>query len=291
MNGRLLPPTCKFYEMTEQLLKLTVQFFCPRWGQEHETYDAFCRKVKDAGYDGIEAPVPDDEREKEAMMNALSRYDLLLVGQYYQSFEKDFQQHIAAYEKHLRNLMEAKPVKIDSQTGKDYYSFDQNKALFDLAEKLSAEYGIPVAHETHRNKALFSAHNTQSILEQVPQLSITADFSHWCTVAESLLEDQADALALACRRAIHVHARVGHEEAPQVNDPRSPEWERQLNAHLRWWDAILEHHRERGASTMTVTPEFGPLPYMPAMPYTREPLASQWDINIHMMHLLKQRYR
>lgn len=43
-----------------QPTSLTLQFFCPRWGQEHETYAAFCRKVKGAGYDGIEAAVPFD---------------------------------------------------------------------------------------------------------------------------------------------------------------------------------------------------------------------------------------
>lgn len=278
--------------MTEHIqpINLTLQFFCPRWGQEHETYDTFCRKVKEAGYDGIEAPVPSDAGEKDALMSALAKFDLLLIGQYYQSFERDFDVHKNNYEKHLRCLMEARPVKIDSQTGKDYYSLEQNKELFDLAKKISVEYNIPVAHETHRNKALYAAHTTKNILEQIPDLPITADFSHWCVVAESLLEDQEEAIALACRHAIHIHARIGYEEGPQVNDPRSPEWERQLQVHLQWWDTILRHREKNGDFTMTISPEFGPLPYMPSAPYTRQPLANQWEINVHMMQLLRKRY-
>lgn len=271
--------------------KMILQFFCPKWGQEHETYDAFCRKVKEAGYDGVEAPVPFDAVEREEQAKALAKYNLLFIGQYYQSFEKDFEEHKSNYEKHLRNLLEANPIKIDSQTGKDYFSFEENKALFDLAKNLSAEFNIPIAHETHRNKALFSAHGTKTILEQIPDLPITADFSHWCNVAESLLDDQQEALALACTHAIHIHARVGHEEGPQVNDPRSPEWEQQLNAHLQWWDAILKNHKKNGATNLTITPEFGPFPYMPTVPYTRQPLSSQWDINVHMMELLRKRYQ
>ncbi|HKO80056.1 MAG TPA: hypothetical protein VJU78_06670 [Chitinophagaceae bacterium] len=277
--------------MHNQPQKIAIQFFCPRWGQEHETYDAFCRKVKEAAYDGIEAPVPFDAGERKEQVNALAKYDLLLLGQYYQSFEKDFATHTINYEKHLRHLLDAKPVKIDSQTGKDYFSLEQNKELFELAKNLSAEYNIPIAHETHRNKALFAAHSTKFILERVPDLPITADFSHWCAVAESLLEDQEEATALACRHAIHIHARVGHEEGPQVIDPRAPEWEKQVHAHLQWWDAIIAHQQKSGASIMTITPEFGPLPYMPSVPYTRQPLASQWEINIHMMQLLKKRYQ
>jgi hypothetical protein len=40
---------------------------------------------------------------------------------------------------------------------------------------------------------------------------------------------------------------------------------------------------------LTVTPEFGPPPYLPVLPWTQMPVASQWDINVHMMHLLRDR--
>ena len=115
-------------------------FFCPRWGQEHSSYDDFCNRVKVEGYDGIEAPVPYDVAERKEQETALSKYGLLLLGQYYQSFEKDFTEHKITYEKHLRHLLSAKPVKIDSQTEKDYFSLEQNKELFALAEKLSYEF-------------------------------------------------------------------------------------------------------------------------------------------------------
>lgn len=41
---------------------------------------------------------------------------------------------------------------------------------------------------------------------------------------------------------------------------------------------------------MTITPEFGPWPYMHAVPFTKMPSACQWDINTGMMELLKNRY-
>jgi hypothetical protein len=42
---------------------------------------------------------------------------------------------------------------------------------------------------------------------------------------------------------------------------------------------------------MTILTEFGPPDYLPTLPYTRQPVASQWDINVHMMQLLKKRYQ
>lgn len=270
---------------------MEILFFCPRWGSENLSWDHFCGKVKAAGFDGVETPISFERALNEEMLAALTKHELQLIGQYYQSFERDFAEHKTNYEKHLINLLSVKPLKIDAQTGKDYFTFGQNKALFDIAADLSLKSGIPIAHETHRNKALFAAHSTEKILQQLPGLTITADFSHWCNVAESLLEDQEEATALACRHTIHIHARVGYEEGPQVNDPRAPEWEQQVNAHLKWWDAIVAQHRQNGAINVTITPEFGPIPYMQRTPFSQIPLASQWDINVYMMELLRNRYQ
>jgi len=270
---------------------MNIQYFCPRWGSEDLSWDDFCRKVKAAGYDGIEAAIPFDDAEKATISQALKENNLLLIGQYYQSVEKDFTLHIANYEKHLYNIMSMQPLLIDAQTGKDYYSSEQNKMLFDTAEKLSAQTGIIVAHETHRNKALYAAHTAEKLLRENPLVKITADFSHWCCVAESLLEDQPEALALASERAIHIHARVGYAEGPQVNDPRASEWQSTLQIFMQWWDTIIYIRKEQGAALMTITPEFGPAPYMPALPHSQIPVASQWDINVFMMNILKQRYQ
>jgi len=42
---------------------------------------------------------------------------------------------------------------------------------------------------------------------------------------------------------------------------------------------------------LTITPEFGPPPYFPILPWTKAPVGSQWDINLHMMQLLRRRYQ
>jgi sugar phosphate isomerase/epimerase len=270
---------------------MKIYFFCPRWGSESLSWDAFCEKVKKAGYDGVETGLPLDENEKKAILETLKKHNLLLICQYYQSFERDFDTHYQNYEKHLRNLAAAKPMLINSQTGKDYFTFEQNKKLIELADKISKETGIKITHETHRNKFNFAAHITKDYLEKLPNLRMTLDISHWCNVHESLLDDQPEAISLALTRSDHIHARVGHQEGPQVNDPRAPEWADALNHHLIWWDKIIEIQKQKGTSIFTITPEFGPSNYLPALPYTRQPVANQWDINVFMMELLKKRYQ
>lgn len=267
---------------------MNIKFYAPEWGNVLP-FEVFCRNVKEAGYDGVEMSLPFEPEQKDQILDALKEYELQLIGQYWQSFEKDIDAHAASYERYLRNLIDAQPVLINCQTGKDYFHFDQNKRLFGIAAGLSRESGIPIIHETHRGKSLFAAHVTKSYLLSDPLLRIALDISHWCSVHESLLADLPEEVELAISRTVHIHSRVGHPEGPQVNDPRAPEWEEVLNAHLGWWDQVAGIHAANG-TTLTVTTEFGPAPYMPEMPYTRMPLVSQWDVNVHMMNLLKARY-
>ena len=268
---------------------MQIKFFCPRWGCEHLSWDEFCEKAKSVGYDGIEAGVSFEKKDKEEMKTALQKHNLLFIGQYFQSFESNFEEHFHNYKKWLYNIAELNPILIDSQTGKDYFSEDENEKLFSVATEFTNETKITVAHETHRNKALYAAHITKKILAKYKDLKITADFSHWCCVAESLLEDQQEAVAIGCERAIHIHARVGYTQAAQVNDPRAMEWKKEVNTFLNWWDTIVENRKKDGTKLLTITPEFGPEPYMPVMPHTLKPLANQWDINVFMMELLRKK--
>ena len=267
---------------------MPIQFYAPSWGNTLP-FDLFCQNVKAAGYDGVEMALPLEAVERQEMLNVLATYELTLIGQYWQSFETDLDEHAQQYEKYLRNLIAANPVFINCQTGKDFFTFEQNRQLFVLAAEISAETGVKIIHETHRGKALFAAHICRDYLTRLPNIRLALDISHWCNVHESLLDDQAEAVALAIAHTDHIHSRVGHPEGPQVNDPRLPEWSVALQTHLGWWDKVVETHQKNGTQ-LTVTTEFGPAPYMPLLPYTQMPLANQWEINVFMMNLLKTKY-
>jgi sugar phosphate isomerase/epimerase len=268
---------------------MKIKFYAPLWGNTLP-FDTFCANVKKAGYDGIEMGLPFDDKEKQSILDTLRKHGLELIGQYWQSFEQNIEEHAKNYEKYIRHLAAAKPVFINCQTGKDYFDVEQNKRLFLLAEKLSSELSMPIVHETHRGKCLFAAHVAKTYLDQLPSLRLTLDISHWCNVHESLLENLSVEVDTALAHTSHIHSRVGHSEGPQVNDPRAPEWAAELSAHLAWWDKVVDLHKKED-KTLTITTEFGPTNYMPALPYTREPMANQFEINVHMMNMLKERYK
>lgn len=273
---------------------MQLKFFCPRWGSEKLSWDAFLQKAKEAGYDGIEWGIPNEASDAtlQLVWEKLESYGLEIIPQHYGTYEADYAKHFDQYGAWLEKIRPYKAVKVNSQTGKDFFSFEQNKSLIDLAEAWAGSTGIPVYHETHRNKFSFAAHIVKEYLSSMPNLKITFDVSHWVNVAESYLEDQQEALALAISRTEHLHARVGYPEGPQIPDPRDPDWQEAVATHLGWWDKVVERKRKEGNSAgLTITPEFGPFPYMVPLPFTGQPISDQWEINIHMVKLLKERYQ
>ncbi|NML40374.1 sugar phosphate isomerase/epimerase [Chitinophaga sp. G-6-1-13] len=267
---------------------MQVQFFCPRWGSEALSISSFCRKAKEEGYDGIEygVPITATKETLDEVWNEAAKADLKIIIQHYDTVDAEFSRHYDRYCSWIEKIGPYPAVKINSQTGKDYFSFEQNSMLISAAASCNKQ----VLHETHRNKFTFAAHTIHAYLRQLPGLRITLDASHWVCVAESYLEDQEEAMELAIVRTDHVHARVGYPEGPQVPDPRAKEWEYALNRHLFWWDKVAER-KQQANEILTIAPEFGPFPYMVHSPVTGHPVADQWTLNAYMMNLLKERYR
>jgi sugar phosphate isomerase/epimerase len=252
--------------------------------------DDFCAKARHSGYDGVELVLPLDETEKNLALAAIDKYELDWIAQTLSSPNPDFEHQKAHHEEQFRHLAEARPLFINTQTGKDFYDFEQNRQLIDLGLKISKETGVPIFFETHRGKFSFAAHITRTFLEKIPDLRLGLDLSHWCNVAESYLEDQPETVVLALNRTEHIHARVGFPEGPQIPDPRTEEWQDALNHHLNWWDSVIERKKKEGAEIATITPEFGPEPYMVIQPFTRQPITDQWEVNVYMKNLLDKRY-
>jgi len=270
---------------------MSVQFFCPRWGSEDISWEAFFHHIKDAGYDGVEWAIGNQVplAEYDRVFNAGARLAVPIIAQHYETADADFATHYKNYNSWLKKIHSYPVLKVNSQTGKDYFSFEENRQLIALAASFGKQMNKPVLHETHRGKFSFAAHVTTKYLTAISELQLTFDISHWMNVAESYLDDQPDALQMAADRAGHIHARIGYPEGPQVSDPRAREWEMALDKHIYWWDRIVTRCCAQGRA-ISITPEFGPFPYMVHDPATGAPLADQWEVNLYMMELLKRRY-
>jgi sugar phosphate isomerase/epimerase len=268
-------------------MAIPIQYFCTRWGSEHINWDDFCRRVKAEQYDGIEYGIAASttSEELEELWNAAEKYGLSLIGQHYDTGEPQFSIHLKLYEQWLKKIKKYPWVKVNSQTGRDFFSPEENTRLIETA----AASGMNILHETHRGKFSFAAHIAKNYLKNLPELRLTLDISHWVCVSESFLEDFEDAVEWAITRTDHVHARVGYTEGPQVPDPRVSVWQEALDKHLGWWDRVVNLKQKQNLP-LSITPEFGPFPYMVPNPTTGKPVSDQWEVNTWMMRLLKKRY-
>jgi hypothetical protein len=269
---------------------MEIKILAPLWGHEHLDIAIFCRKIKAAGYDGIDTWLPDDAGVRKQLLDSLQKEELLLVSHQHQAHGADFEAFKKSFSEYLHFSVQGGPVLMNCHTGKDYFSLSQNLELIDIAAEFSYKTGVVVAHETHRGRVGFHPGVMQDYFDARPELVITADLSHWVCTTESFLENFQGPLEEAIARARHIHSRVGFEEGPQIPDPRAPEWKYALDHFLGWWDRIVECRRQAGDKLLTITTEFGPPPYLPKIPFANEPVADQFEINCFMKDLLTQRY-
>jgi sugar phosphate isomerase/epimerase len=261
------------------------------WGFKGTTTD-FCKQAKKDGYDGIEMWLPQTKEGIDELIKITSELGLK-IGLLFGDGSSDPKVNKANHMKKLNDLINIKgirPIYINNHAGKDYFDFNTNKDIINETIKFGKDTGIPIYHETHRGRILYSASVAKKFIDEIPDLKLTLDISHWCNVSESLLQDQPDNINAALSRTEHIHSRVGHQEGPQVTDPRAPEWAEAVKAHFEWWDKIVLRKTQKN-EPITILTEFGPPNYLPTVPFTKVPLADQWDINVYMMNTLRNRYK
>ncbi|NRF91944.1 sugar phosphate isomerase/epimerase [Paenibacillus frigoriresistens] len=252
------------------------------WGMGGSLESQF-ERIAAANYDGIESPLPNEIEkyfgfpvEEKQFRSLLGRYNLDYIAMVFTDGN-----HAQSFTEQVKQAETFAPLKINAHSARDCMSFDEQASYFEKTQAVEMTLSVPVSHETHRGRAMFTPWTTSALLREFPDLKITADFSHWVCVCESLLEDQQEHLDLAIRRARHIHARVGFAQGPQVGHPAAPEYTLELNMHMDWWKRIIQVNAEAGTE-LTFTPEFGPPGYMPALPFTKQPVADLWDMCLWM---------
>ena len=267
-------------------------FICPTWGMDTSDPASLIATIKESGYDGVEIGFPQYEHhQQEEILDLAKKQNLIVIAQHYDVEGDNIKKYSEAYSWHLAFLASLEPDFINAQSGRDYFSMEENCQVLEISFEIENKTGVKIIHETHRGKFSYSLPLMQQYFDRFPNLRVTADFSHYCVVSESLLESphQKAMLASCIERADHIHARVGYPQGAQVNDPRTNEWKNALEIHLSWWDSIIE--QKRNDESITICPEFGPPPYMPTQPHSRQPLADQWEVNLFMMETLRERWQ
>ena len=253
--------------------------------------DAALADCLTGNFDGVEGPVANKDfaaKLRDARVPFIA--EITTGGGYVPGQTVTLHEHIDSFSHKIEASLECEPLLISVLAGCDAWSLQRNVEFFGSALEIAREFGVAVSFETHRSRSMFNPWIARDLLTQLPDLRLTCDFSHWCCVCERLVMDgEQELLGLCAERTLHVHARIGYAQGPQVPHPAAPEYHEALYAHERWWDAIWDSQQIRQFAFATMTPEFGPDGYLHSTPFSGKPVADLDEINRWMA--VRQRNR
>lgn len=259
------------------------------WGLEEDPhrYIEALPDIVAAGFDAVACPVqllPD----ADAFADALATHELAYVPQIF-TFGSTVADHVTMFRDGVERAQRFSPPHILCHAGRDGWPRAMSLAFLTEAVSMGADLGVRVAHETHRGRIFFHPWITAELLDEIPELWFNADLSHWVVVTESIYLPPKILSAIA-PRVLHIDARVGFEQGPQVADPAAGRFAEQVSAHEAWWDEIWAAREAAGAELLSVTAEYGPPPYQPVDPSSGEPARPLAEVVTSASERLRVRY-
>jgi sugar phosphate isomerase/epimerase len=272
-----------------------LKLFRTLWGYDGEAADAAAESAA-AGFDGIEGQAPADPSRRAALGEALAAHrldyiaEITTAGSYVPERHAGVEAHLASLAQGLERCRELNPLRVNCIGGCDAWPEATSLHFFQQSLELADKQGLEISFETHRSRSLFNPWVTERLAADLPELKLTADFSHWCVVCERLMDSELAVIESIAPQVAHIHARVGYDQGPQVPHPAAPAYAAALVAHQRWWEIIWRTQLAAGHTVSSMTPEFGPDGYLHLTPFSEEPVGDLWQINQWMQQCEREHF-
>ncbi|MEO1034921.1 MAG: TIM barrel protein [Pseudomonadota bacterium] len=278
---------------------MSIHLYKSAWGLvgagcRYLSLSSFVASAHEEHYRGVEFPVflldnePDGpDHAADALTEQLADLDLRYIALIATRPESwgDYDQHLASFRSQCRQAAQLGARKASVHAGADSFGIERGQRFLAECASIANDHGVSPCFETHRARILYNPFTCATLLERMPELALTSDLSHWLLVVDRMPHDIMDLFDLASARTQHLHARVGHEKSPQVTEPADPAWTEHVALYRRWWQISVDARAAAG-DVLSVSPEFGPPPYMHAEPFTGEPSADIAAVNRWMREQL-----
>lgn len=274
---------------------MQIKVFKTLWGFDGSYTDAVEQAIKQ-GYDGIEGPVPETIETTEQFAELMKQNDLLYIaeiattGSYVPDRKLSISDHLKYLEDRIAHLKILQPEFITCLGGCDAWSESDAIKFLTKAIKIVEKNQMEISFETHRGRIFFNPWVTERIVNKIPSLKLTCDFSHWSVVCEGMQDTEEDIIKSLLPNAWHIHGRIGYDQGPQIPDPRTPLFKDDLEQYAEWWSWVW-HEQDRQSKTITtLTPEFGGDRYDYFDPIEGKSLVDVNEINQWMAESVREKF-
>lgn len=281
------------------------------WGIDEPISPHLFHSIKQEGYHGLEVIRLAWLFDKDLLLRSLNESELAVVcqvhtsggylleesGEYVYCGSYDVEIHKNDFQKQLRECTELiSSVNaggfVNVHAGVDAWSNEEALDFlhFCLSEIEQVAPNITVTFETHRQRIFGSPFQTRSLLSSLSnsRLRLNADLSHWFCACERVFNAKddrdkwwPDLLSAVSERCAYIHARFGWAQGPQMADPSAAECEHERTLQIEIWKVLMEKQNNKKnhviGNKIFASPEYGPAPYMAAMPHTQKSVASLPD--------------
>lgn len=238
-------------------------------------------RVKNAGFEAVECWLSEsDEAEHKAALDAAG---LRLVLGYTPQTLEDSRQAIAQATRLNADFLFSHPLT-------PYVPLEEAVVFLRESERLAAEQKLVLFTETHRGNIPESLNQALALIELMPEITLTGDFSHAVVIGEFYgWEDEGavERMDPMLARVSHLHGRVSNGEQVQVDVGDGTGDAAQF--FVKIWARAMAHWRS-GAGPGDVLPfasELGPPRYAITLPDGRE-FSDRWQQSLVMKRLAEQ---
>jgi sugar phosphate isomerase/epimerase len=253
----------------------------PMNGDVEWTIPEKLQRVKAAGFEGVECWLNDqDEAERRA---ALDKEGLRLTLGHHPHTLDDVKATVARAKRLNADFVFAQPLN-------PFYPIKDAAVFLREARKIAHEEGLALFVETHRNNVPESLNQALQLIEEIPEVRFTGDFSHFVVVSEFYgleYERAIERMMPVLCRTSHLHGRISNGEAVQVDVGDGSGATAQFFVQI--WTAVMREWR-KDAGPGDVFPfasELGPPRYAITLPDGKE-FSDRWEQSLVMKRLAER---
>jgi hypothetical protein len=248
--------------------------------------EAQLEKIAAAGFDGITDHfwVPSHAARLHAAAKAL---DLHIEGQL---FPRSVDDLAAALDVAVRHGCHHLTLQADIRPR----TLSQAVELIEGWQRLAEQVDFPILLETHRYRLSNDLLFTLDLLEQMPDLKLLADLSHYVVgreMPEPAAAEDDEYIQRILRHSWGFHGRVSNGEQVQVplGFAQHRPW---LERFLGWWRYGIEDWlaRPNTPASLSFTCELGPPPYAITGADGRD-ITDRWDEALMLKQLMREVWR